>query len=65
MGLAYHCGRYGYRMVTVMFKFEGWAVIENPASRIWRMEGLKVPKKQRPRARLWFADGSSVRLRAE
>jgi transposase InsO family protein len=34
-------------------------------SRIWRREGLKVPKKQRPRGRLWLNDGSCVRLRPE
>ena len=33
--------------------------------RIWRREGLKVPKKQRPRGRLWLNDGSCVRLRPE
>lgn len=32
---------------------------------IWREEGLKVPQKQPKRARLWLADGSCVRLRAE
>jgi putative transposase len=30
--------------------------------RIWRREGLKVPQRQRPRGRLWFNDGSCVRL---
>ena len=34
-------------------------------SRIWRKEGLKVPKKQKPRAGLWLNEGSCVRLRAE
>ena len=33
--------------------------------RIWRMEGLKVPKKQPKRRRLWLNDGSCVRLRPE
>jgi len=33
--------------------------------RIWRREGLKVPQKQRPRRRLWFNDGSCIRLRPE
>jgi transposase InsO family protein len=33
--------------------------------RIWRREGLKVPAKQPKRGRLWLADGSCVRLRAE
>ncbi len=31
--------------------------------RIWRTEGLKVPKKQPKRGRLWLNDGSCVRLR--
>jgi len=33
--------------------------------RIWRQEGLKVPKKQPKRGRLWLNDGSCVRRRAE
>lgn len=31
--------------------------------RIWRREGLKVPKRQPKRGRLWLNDGSCVRLR--
>jgi putative transposase len=33
--------------------------------RIWREEGLKVPKKQRRRRRLWNENGSTLRLRPE
>jgi len=33
--------------------------------RIWRREGLKVPRKQRPRGRLWLDDGSCARLGPE
>ena len=33
--------------------------------RIWRIEGLKVPKKQPKRGRLWLNDGSCIRLRPE
>jgi putative transposase len=33
--------------------------------RIWRREGLKVPKKQPRRRRLWLNDGSCIRLRPE
>ena len=33
--------------------------------RIWRKEGLKVPKKQPKRGRLWLTDGSCIRLRPE
>jgi transposase InsO family protein len=33
--------------------------------RIWRREGLKVPRRQPKRGRLWLADGSCIRLRPE
>ncbi len=41
----------------------GWKVGKDRVERIWRREGLKVPKKQKPRGRLWLNDGSCVRLR--
>lgn len=43
----------------------GWAVGKDRVQRIWRREGLKVPQKQHPRARLWLNDGSCIRLRPE
>ena len=58
-------GRYGYRRVTTLLHQRGWSVGKDRVQRIWRREGLKVPKKQRPRGRLWLHDGSCVRLRAE
>jgi transposase InsO family protein len=33
--------------------------------RIWRAEGLKVPRRQPKRGRLWLNDGSCIRLRPE
>jgi hypothetical protein len=33
--------------------------------RIWRCERLKVPAKQPKRGRLWFNDGSCIRLRPQ
>jgi putative transposase len=33
--------------------------------RIWGQEGLKVPKRQPKRGRLWLNDGSCIRLRPE
>ncbi len=33
--------------------------------RIWRREGLKVPQRQPKKGRLWFHDGSCIRLRPE
>lgn len=61
--LAKEYGRYGYRMITGLLRNEGWEVNHKRVERIWRREGLKVPKKQPKRKRLWLNDGSCVRLR--
>lgn len=59
-----HCyGRYGYRRITVLLRWDGWKVNHKRVERIWREEGLRVPKKQPKRGRLWLADGSCVRHR--
>jgi len=57
-------GRYGYRRITALLRYEGWRVNHKRVERIWRNQGLKVPKKQPKRGRLWLNDGSCVRLRA-
>lgn len=64
IGLATQYGRYGYRRITALLRREGWIVNHKRVERIWRQEGLKVPSKQPKRKRLWFNDGSCVRLRA-
>ena len=46
-------------------RMEGWYVNHKRVQRIWRSEGLKVPKRQPKRARLWFNDGWCIRLRPE
>jgi len=61
--LASHYGRYGYRRITALLQRSGWKVGKDRVERIWRREGLKVAKKQKPRGRLWLNDGSCVRLR--
>jgi len=63
--LAEQFGRYGYRMITGLLRNEGWRVNHKRVERIWRKEGLKVPKKQPKRKRLWLNDGSCIRLRPE
>jgi transposase InsO family protein len=63
--LAASFGRYGYRRITALLKHEGWRVNRKRVERIWRQQGLRVPKKQPKRGRLWLNDGSCVRLRAE
>jgi transposase InsO family protein len=61
--LARRFGRYGYRMITGMLRAEGWRVNHKRVERIWRQEGLRVPKKQPKRGRIWLNDGSCIRLR--
>lgn len=56
-------GRYGYRRITALLRAEGWHVNHKRVERIWRHLGLKVPAKQPKRGRLWFNDGSCIRLR--
>ena len=61
--LATQCGRYGYRRITALLQGEGWRVNHKHVERIWRQEGLKVPKRQPKHKRLWFNNCSCVRLR--
>jgi putative transposase len=56
-------GRYGYRKITALLNSEGWDVGRDRVYTIWREEGLKVPEKQPKRKRLWFNDGSCIRLK--
>ena len=55
--LAAEYGRYGYRRITAMLRTQGWHVNAKRVQRIWRREGLKVPRRQPKRGRLWLADG--------
>jgi putative transposase len=62
--LASEYGRYGYRRIRALLWREGFRVGKDRMERIWREEGLKVPQRQPKRGRLWFNEGSCVRLRA-
>ena len=63
--LATQYGRYGYRRITALLGREGWRVNHKRVERIWRREGLKMPRKQPKRGRLWLNDGSCIRLRPQ
>jgi|TARA_Y100000310_G_scaffold326843_1_gene392305 transposase InsO family protein len=65
IALATQFGRYGYRRITALIRALGWQVNHKRVERIWRREGLKVPRKQPKRGRLWLNDGSCIRLRPE
>ena len=63
--LATTYGRYGYCRITALLRQAGWAVNKKRVERIWRREGLKVPRRHPKRGRLWLNDGSCIRLRPE
>ena len=49
--------RYGYRRVWALLRREGWRVNRKRVHRLWRQQGLKVPRRQRKKRRL----GSSAK----
>lgn len=65
IGLACNFGRVGYRMVGDMMRNKGRLINHKRVERIWKEEGLKLPKKQPKKRRLWLSDGSCIRLRPE
>jgi len=66
LALATKYGWYGYRRITALLNnAQGWRVNHKRVERSSRREGLKVPKKQPKRRRLWLNDDSCIRLRPE
>ena len=65
IALARRFGRYGYRKIGGLLRRAGWRVNDKRVERIWRQEGLKIPRRQPKRGRLWLNDGSCIRLRPE
>jgi putative transposase len=57
--------RYGYRFITAKLRQEGWQVNAKRVYRLWRREGLKVPKKKRKRRRLGTSSNACHRRCAE
>lgn len=57
--------RYGYRRIWALLRAEGWRVNRKRVYRLWRQEGLKVPKKQRKKRRVGHAGQGVARRRAE
>ena len=53
--------RFGYRQITCLLQNDGWQVNAKRIYRLWRQEGLKVPKKAVKRRRLGSADGGIIR----
>jgi putative transposase len=56
--------RFGYRRIWVLLRREGLVVNRKRLYRLWRQEGLKVPKKQRKKRRLGNSGNGCARQRA-
>ena len=56
--------RYGYRMIWAKLRQDGWDVNRKRVYRLWKREGLKVPKKQRKKRRLGCSENGCVRRAA-
>jgi transposase InsO family protein len=56
-------GRYGYRRVAALLRDAGWQVNDKRVERLWRREGLKVPKKQPKKGRLWLNPSHGLRCK--
>jgi len=57
--------RWGYRRIGVLLRREGWRVNRKRVYRLWRQQGLEVPRKQRKKRRLGSSVNGCVRRRAE
>lgn len=56
--------RFGYRRITALLRRAGWAVNRKRVQRLWRQEGLRVPKKQRKKRRLGSSANACTRRKA-
>jgi putative transposase len=56
--------RYGYRRVAALLRADGWRVNNKRVRRLWRREGLKIPKEVKKKRRLGHSGNSCTRRRA-
>ena len=57
--------RFGYRRIAALLRREGWRANPKRIWRLWRQEGLKVPRKQRKRRSLGVSENACHCRRAE
>ena len=57
--------RFGYRRIWRLLVGDGWRVNVKRIHRLWKREGLKVPRKQHKKRRLGSSAGGCIRHRAE
>lgn len=56
--------RFGYRRIAALLRQEGFAVNRKRVQRLWRLEALAVPRRQRKRRRLGDASAGRARRTA-
>ncbi len=56
--------RFGYRRIAALLRAEAWRASDTRVFRLWRREGLKVPRKKRKRRRLGHSGNACHRRRA-
>jgi putative transposase len=56
--------RFGYRRIWALLRQEGFRVNRKLVYRLWRREGLKVPRRKKKRRRLGHSDNGCVRHEA-
>lgn len=57
--------RFGYRRIGALLRAEAWPASDTRVYRLWRREGLKVPRKKRKRRSLGMSANSCQQRRAE
>jgi len=57
--------RWGYRRAHQLLLEQGWQVNRKRTQRLWREEGLRVPRRRRKRQRLGVSTIAAERLRAQ
>jgi putative transposase len=55
--------RFGYRRVAALLRADGWRVNNKRVRRLWRLEGLKIPRKVKKKRRLGHDGNSCTRRR--
>ena len=56
--------RYGYKRICKLLRREGWGVNRKRVHRLWKKEGLRVPRRAKKRRRRGCSDNACHRLKA-
>lgn len=65
LDLSHRNPRRGYRYITQLLRDRGWCVNRKKVYRLWRQEGLKVPRRRHKRRRLGCVENGCSLRRAE